>query len=995
MSLFIDWNTLLLEEYFSSSKVDQKVWISTTRHELEGIGVHLGGCNGLVEAVKQGPPWFHGDGDVYSKARWLVRQRNWPSLRPDEYIDPEKQNKLYEDRHAPTYMPYIALWVLAGSEVDTLGFYEKVKELSGSPYPKDTRENMEEVWKDLEKWSSTKTKGELGQFSVNILGSHKYVGMAYAQALVTHRDIAGISRLFGSCRLNPGQTLNTEHFDQLLKHGQNSYFLSKGLKHAMGDPNYREHLRELLGSYLDFWDGTVPKRASPKSNPTVDLKKNNQLFVDDLSIILQMKFSQDSTFWEIGWRLPALEAGFGFSLSVDGNNEESAKLELAGTHLFCINIVNQKAVRELLNRSATETIESKLNFIGIDGDINDRKFILREDKIRILTWDSPDPALRDCLIEREMPVSGPVYLLYSQLEYSNLIHFLKNEDIDHQIVDFEGIADKWALICIEDSSLLTTEQRASIIDEEISNTPKARIRLVGGKPIIGAGNKKYAFYDLPIIELEAPPKTQLNCSDLIFEELIGSQKNSIRRFKLSLKEEKTCVMKITASLGGEEICKISMQILLTGGLGVGKRDQFSLDNFGRAIFDSSGLLGATIGEKQASNNGKIDCFQIDQKTLNDLEDKNISEYMQNNISALFLDSIASSTNGSISYGAARDQVRRLAVEKGIDNIEPALLLRELRLRGHIEIETNEKGHMVRICSVPPTIYSVPIKDNKLQQLYGVCGSLRLQHWHELSLIVGCKIFFDKGTPPYLPTLRLAPFTELSVIAFANFANFQVVDFPSLSLSQWVGSINERKKNLMWYQEQGLSPNYLKKLNPTKGWFSDTRDILVDPELKYELFKYEDHQIQGLSVYKLGENLGEGLSKYSFIQDSRWGVWMAINAFAEFVKNAHGISDASPWPLHYDSKNGSLYLPARMEPPLVVERLLILSSGESPKVIKASGKHEGNLITLIDNNLKKMGRVSLVYEHMANGKWLCYRWVPRKIAARVATLLNGELQDFHA
>jgi hypothetical protein len=995
MSLFTDWNTLLLEEYFSPSKNDQNVWISTNRLELEGIGVHLGGANGLIEAVKQGPPWFHGDGDISTKAECLVYQRKWPNGRPDDYCDPDSENNQYHNMSAPTYLPYIALWVLAGSEVDRSGFYIKVSELTSSQFPSDARENMETVWKDLEQWSSIKIQGKLGRFKANILGNHKFVGMAYAQALVTQRDIDGISRLFGSCRLFPGQTLNNEHFEQLLEHGQNSYFLSKGLKNAMGDQDYKEHLRELLGSYLEFWDGTIPKRANSISNPVINQKQNHQLWNDELSIILQMKFNEENTFWEIGWRLPATEAGHSFELNVDGNDKVSAKLELAGTHLHCVSAVSQKNARNVLNKSAKESIESTLSYIGIDDDISERKIFLRKDKIRILAWDRPDPALSDSsLLEREMPVSGYVYLLYSQEEYSNLIHFLKNEGIAHQNESNDGLPDKWGLISISDTSLLTSEQRAIIIDEEPSNTPKARIRLIGGKPIIGAGNKKYAYYDLPIIELEAPAGTELHCSDLIFEELGDSENNLIKRFKFRLKEENKCALKITAKIGSEELCKVGLQVLSAGGLGVAKKDQFSLDKFGRAIFDSSGLLGASIGEKQA-NDVNIDYFQIDQTTLDELADIDILEYMKSNISALFLDSIASSINGSVSYGVARDQIRRLANDKGLDNIEPAILLRELRRRGHIEIETNVKGHMVRICTVPPTIYSLPIKDNEQRQLYGVCGSLRLQHWQELSIIVGCKIFFDRGIPRNLPTVRLAPFTQLSVSALENSSNFQVVNLPIQNLFQWVGSINERKENLLWYQEQGFSPNYLKKLNPTRGGFRDTENVLVDAKRKYELFKYEDQQIQGLSVYKFGENLGEGVSKYSFIQDSRWGVWMAINAFAEFVKTTYGILDASPWPLHYDSINGSLYMPARIEPPFVVERLLTLSGGDSPTIIQATGKAEDDSVLLSDKDQSVIGKVSLVYDEMANGKWLCYRWVPEKIAQKVATLLNGELQEFRS
>ena len=75
MTSYIEWNSLLLEEYFSPSNAFQDVWIPTNRLELEGIGVHLGGANGLIEAVKEGPPWPHESGHIGIKAEELARQR--------------------------------------------------------------------------------------------------------------------------------------------------------------------------------------------------------------------------------------------------------------------------------------------------------------------------------------------------------------------------------------------------------------------------------------------------------------------------------------------------------------------------------------------------------------------------------------------------------------------------------------------------------------------------------------------------------------------------------------------------------------------------------------------------------------------------------------------------------------------------------------------------------------------------------------------------------
>jgi hypothetical protein len=245
----------------------------------------------------------------------------------------------------------------------------------------------------------------------------------------------------------------------------------------------------------------------------------------------------------------------------------------------------------------------------------------------------------------------------------------------------------------------------------------------------------------------------------------------------------------------------------------------------------------------------------------------------------------------------------------------------------------------------------------------------------------------------LPVVRISASAQSRISEFAKSANFKEVDLPVQKLSPWLGSIQEVKENLSWYQEQGLSPNYLERLSPRQGNFSTVENLLVDSSLKYELYRFEDQQIQGLRVYKLGRNIGEGSLKYSFIEDSRWGIWMAVNAFSEWVKYPpYSIVDASPWPIHYDDVNGCLWLPARMELPFVLERALTLCSGSGPLVIQVTGESDNDSIVLLEKGKHIIGRVSRVYFDMADGKWLCYRWVPEVIASHVAGLLGGELRS---
>ena len=993
MSLFSEWNLILLEEYFSPAKAGQDVWISTSRLELEGIGVHLGGASGLIEAVKQGAPWIYSSDNIAIKAYELVEQRLSASKRPSGYNDPDTELDIYQGSRPPTYLPYIALWVLARSEMGNAGFYAKVSELISGPFPNNVRNQMEAAWTDLEYWSTRQQNGMFGCFRLNVLGQNRFVGMAYAQIMVTHKDMDGISRLFGSCRLHPGQSLDESHFDQLLLHGESSRYLSAGLKIAMGSKDYRAHLKKLLSVHLEFWDGRVPKTGiSSSSSDKNDKFVLQQGESDELSIILKLNADEDTHCWDLGWRLPATVTGLNYAIKVDNNEEVKAKLELVGTHIHCISSVNQKEARSALNQSAVKQIDSILSYTEIDGERKKRKIYLRQDKVRVLMWDSPDPSLHDSLLEREMPLEGLAYLLYSRSEYSNLERYLTNEKIENTSLDIGELSDNWGLTCIVDTAKLTPQQRAEIVDEEISAPAKARIRFVGGKSIIGAGSKKYAYYDLPIVELEAPIESELISSGLSFEELDENKHVSIKRFKFSLNEGSGSVFKIKARLGDEELCTAGLQVLVAGGLGTGQCPPFSIDKYGRILTDVSGLRGAVIGETLPSGLD-INYFQVDEITLTNEADMHVFECMESNVSSLFLDSIATTDKGSMSYGVARDQIRRLANNVGIDDIEPALLIRELRCRGHVEVETNVKGHMVRVCSVQPTLYSLPINDSEQRQLYGICGSLRLQQWKELEDAADCLVFVDKTTSNKFPAIRISSNRFSVIIEIAQLFNFQVVNLPALKLSQWLGSIQETKENLKWYPEQGFDPNCLERLNPGLGAFNSTTDLLVNNSRKFELLRYEDPKIQGMRVYKLGKNLGDGVSKYSFIQDSRWGVWIAMGAFAEFVKNPpYSILDASPWPIPYDKVTGCLWLPARMEPPFVIGRALALSAGDGPILMQLTSKIDGESILLFDKYQRVIGKVSRVFSEMANGKWLCYRWVPEIVARNVASLLGGELME---
>jgi hypothetical protein len=82
----------------------------------------------------------------------------------------------------------------------------------------------------------------------------------------------------------------------------------------------------------------------------------------------------------------------------------------------------------------------------------------------------------------------------------------------------------------------------------------------------------------------------------------------------------------------------------------------------------------------------------------------------------------------------------------------------------------------------------------------------------------------------------------------------------------------------------------------------------------------------------------------------------------------------------------------MEPPFVIERALALCAGDGPIIMQVTSEVDGKSILLLEKNQEFIAKVSGVYSDMANGKWLCYRWVPREVASRLASLLGGELKE---
>lgn len=1000
MSLFVDWNTLLLAEYFPPASSGDESWLQASRHDLDSFGLHLGGADGLVEAVRQGAPWMAGrTANCAELARDLAHQRR-ARVRAESYIDPGSASPAYFGANAPTYLPILALWVLASSEAEE-GFYAYVAHLVACPFPNSPQltSAMSEAWEDLERWSTKECAGRFGNFRRRVLGEHRFVGTPRSQCLVSRKDDRGIRQLFAACGLRSGQELTPLLLARLAEHGGDSHYLSSGLRKALGEPTYQEPLLHILGKVLQSWDGRRPEQPRPRTTvpgqPPVQVEE-----VDATTLALSPSDGEDEG-WDIRWRFRRFGQGNACQLAINGTRVP-ARLEPWGDYFATAAGGGEaEAMRLMLDRSGTGEVEHRVEYDDADspelgGGVRMGRIAHRE--MRILAWDAPDPRLGELLVERELPLSGPAYVACAPGHSGVLERYLANESIGHEPVPAGGLPVGWTLTCIKCSERLSAAQRQWLSDEDGIQRDEARLRFVGGRPILRGGSRLYASYDLPVLEVEVRDGATVECTGMRLDELgrpagpaLVPPRSPVRRYRMTSVDPTRTVFEARVVERGRVLASARLRMSTPEGTGAGQIRPFSIDQFGRSRHDGHGLRGAGIGDHAAISGSALDSppFEVGGRGARPAT----GHRPQETICGMFLDSVAQL--GSVGYGAARDQLGRLAESAGV-GVQPALLLLDLRSRAYLELETDDKGHLTRVHAVNPFIYSLPAKQGA-DQLFGIGGTLRSQQWLEVLASASTRPLLEGTAGGTLPTLRLAG-DAAGAMSLARSHGFEFSRLPCDTVSRWAGSLEQAKAALASWGWGGLAADLgqLQRLQPNSAQFRATTAcaMVVDPATRCQLFRFDDPSVPGLQVHVLGTIDADGATRYSFIHDSRWGVWLSESAFARMVREMLGRTDAYPWPIHYDPTTRELWVPARIKPPAVIERVLSLCSGSGPRVETLQGRPEGDDLVLVRQNTgTAAGIASLVYEGFVPGAWLCYEWVPPEVAALVASLLGGELRPF--
>ena len=234
---YFDWNTKLIERFFSPDCEGRRVFLSVTKDLI----VELGGENGVqdfIAAVKAGTGEAMRSNSALC-SRLLENTKRW------------------RQQGAPGFPPYIAtlaLFVLAASydcdeEAESHGYHKRLRELLGEPVNYNPIFNFYDcisVWDDLETWSSHDRSGTLGVFHVDFSGSWMHVGIPNSQTLLTEKERMSLGEVFYTAGLDPAIQYSDAHIASAVAEHGRGYLLKRTIRRLNGETGASECLRDAL-----------------------------------------------------------------------------------------------------------------------------------------------------------------------------------------------------------------------------------------------------------------------------------------------------------------------------------------------------------------------------------------------------------------------------------------------------------------------------------------------------------------------------------------------------------------------------------------------------------------------------------------------------------------------------------------------------------------------------------------------------------------------------
>jgi hypothetical protein len=999
---FVLWNLELLRAFFSPGGNGAEVWIQVDPDSLDVLCPFLGGDEGFLKAVREGPPWVTIDGsrrgtpeDLVGRVKGLVRQRGSPRRRPPAYVDPGELDPAYKGRDAPSYLPFLAALVRQSAAANNAGgYYAGLRESIGleQGWGSQNMAELETAWRDLERWSLSQN-GEFGRFVFRVLGGYERIGVPKSQSILTNLDGERMSMVFAQVRLRPGQSLRENQLEEIKERAGRALFLSASFREAACRTELSEPVADRVRALFEEWDGTVP--GHPDAG-TDDANAGDRDLGRTVGITLCLRLGPGNELpWRIHWRVSLNRDSGQLLLRSDHNTWRAPLLGAEGSTTEDVDPQDFGAARQFLGASARGDVMFKALHVMEDSERDLGEAVLSKEILRVLCWVHDPVTRRDELRERPLPLHGRAYLLIPQSNIQAMMGYLQREGIDYDEVPTDGLPDGWRFVSIGRCEALDEDKRDTLPDgKDTSTRSRSRIvRVVGGRSLRQHGSRVFLPYDLPAVELDAAPDTTVAADGLrLTEEAVGANEHiyGVRRFAVEITDRSRRYFEIRAlGPGGALEGTATLKVTSPSNEFIGEGENFSLDPMGNPLANRDGLRGV-LGAADGSNPVTSSEFDVDPSELGVPIGRERLEDIQAAPWVRFLDSLALS--GAMVFGAARNQLSRLLAQAEVQK-EAVFTLLDLRACGHLELESNAKGHLTRVHAVNPALVRLPIRVSGMH-VYGLIGTVPIGLWQRLSA-------HAPGIHPYLASssgiagesVRIVVETEDAVRRYSQELNLRLHDMMAMRVARWAASRDAFMDAVSRYAGEGFvgDRSTLAALRLGSAKFGPVSHATVEGG-RYQIFEAKDSATGDHHVYMLGMRSQQG-TRFAFVRDKRWGIWLTLCGFGEFVRDELHLHDAFPWPFAYSAAKGVLWIPARAAFPVVLERALTLCSASPPDVFEMRKQLDGNELHLVHARSQVPAmRLSGVYDYMAEGRWLAYKWVPREVANLVVTKLGGVLAE---
>lgn len=987
--LFSAWNLKLLQAFFSPASRDDDVFLQTDAQALDEIGQDLGGDSGFVAAIKAGPGWATPSESFVERCVRTMECRK-AKKRCDNYIDPGEIDATYALRSAPAYLPFLAVLVRSVA-IARKDVYSHLSESVRSGV--DTRDmaRIDALWKDLQVWTR-ETNGAFGKFKYRQLGGMRWIGIPRSQCIVKQTDVERLPIAFrraGIARgMEFGEPAKTRVIREVsLDHGS----FTSAFKDATRDETLGAPIREIIDAIFESWDGSFPEgRGGPAGQGSPELRRDD---VPELQACLVIEGSSPVRVG-LRWRLAPRRGGEELVVRGAGGEWVGTSLESEWVTLIpsspelvrhawgvAAGVFDGPAAFELIV-SESESVEQEVSFVRLP---------IR--KLWVLAPEVDHLSGRYELREAPLPGHGPAYLLVPPKCSVAFQSYLDREKPAFTLEKFEGIPQGWLLASIGDCSALSESQR-TLPDGAAGAHPKPKsIRLRGGRSVIRGAQRHFVHYDLPQVELDAPQGTTLSVmGDLeLMEKHLEPDADSglvpiralLTRFELRSAHGTSGSNRIIAMRGGQIVDQATVRVIGAElGMPGATARNMSISPAGDPLESEEGLRGALL----PATVYVAECGQHAYALTDARKVELASTAVQLDRCELkLLDTVA--RLGSVAWGPFRDQASRLQARAG-QKVQPVFPLLALRRKGLVEVATTSRGHLARIYACPPSIYGTNTTlDGRL--VLGIAGSLTLPQWQELAQEdVAWEVVVHDADPMGWRLVENEPgWASERAIEMG----FDFRQGPAGQVASWTSSLADMRDLLFRDSSSdiGRAREGARRFNPASGKFT------ANPSnLPCELWRVADLSTGVDNVHVLVHD-----DRYSFVRDSRWGAWMSLDAMAAHLKRLlPDRRDLHPLPLPYSIKDGTVWLPARLNLPVVLERALVLCSGLGPEQHDLiprdeDGNDKGALELLARSTGCIVAKVHRMFYEMAAGRWLAYRFVSRDLAELIAHKLGARV-DAH-